>query len=176
MNYIRLGTRADYQILISCRKEMELSEIDIVAHQEPTDFYNELHRLISTAENRLVLSALYLGSGTKEQSLLDSVSSALENNQKLNVLFILDHSRARRGEKSSIDLLSPLVDKFYPRLQVCFYQMPQLKTPPYSWLPYWLQEVAAVYHCKVSEILIFTRNDKTSLLMIGCFMSIVLCF
>jgi CDP-diacylglycerol--glycerol-3-phosphate 3-phosphatidyltransferase len=131
---------------------MELDQIDIVAHREPEDFYNELRRLIASAQHRLVLSALYLGSGHKEQSLLQEVSSALESNQKLSVLFILDHSRARRGEKSSIDLLAPLVDKFYPRLQVCFYQMPQLKSAPYSWLPFWLQEVVAVYHCKVRPV------------------------
>lgn len=128
---------------------MELDQIDIVAHKEPEDFYNELRRLIANAQHRLVLSALYLGSGHKEQSLLQDVSSALENNQSLSVLFILDHSRARRGEKSSIDMLAPLVDRFFPRLQVCFYQMPQLKSAPYKWLPFWLQEVVAVYHCKV---------------------------
>lgn len=128
--------------------ELDQSHVDIVAHDAPEDFYRELRRLIGGAKEHLVISALYLGSGEKEQDLLNDITSALEKNDKLSVLVILDHSRARRGEKSSIDLLSPLVDKFSSRIQVCFYQMPQLTKPPYAWLPYWVQEIVAVYHCK----------------------------
>lgn len=156
---------------------MNFDELDIVVHAEPADYYAELRRLIQCANEHIILSALYLGSGPKEAQLLEDVAAALEAKPNLTIAFILDHSRARRGEKSSIDLLSPLVNRFHPRLKVSFYQMPQLRSAPYAWLPFWLQEVVAVYHCKVwrNIFTVFLSIKSNSYFLLGPLTKLVLC-
>lgn len=141
---------------------MHFNDLSLTTHAEPENFYSELRRLIANARSRIVISALYLGSGDKEKLLLKDIESALESNPELKISFLLDHSRARRGGQSSITLLSPLVDRFGARLSVSFYQMPLLRTAPYCWLPFWLQEVVAVYHCKVLILSLFTFSGQYS--------------
>ena len=47
---------------------------------EPSEFYEELCRRAKTAKKRIVLASLYLGTGEKEQRLLDSIEESLRAN------------------------------------------------------------------------------------------------
>lgn len=117
----------------------------------PTEFYETLRKMIATAEDSVILSALYMGSGHLEAQLLKDLHQALSDEKRpnLKIKLIFDHSRAQRGgDRSSLRLLSPLITQFPGRIEVFLYQMPQLREFPFSYLPGQLKEVVAVYHCK----------------------------
>jgi CDP-diacylglycerol--glycerol-3-phosphate 3-phosphatidyltransferase len=109
---------------------------------------------ISAAENTIILSALYLGNGTLEKELIQVLEDAVKdvkNRPNLSISLIFDHSRAQRGSKSSLDLLSPLLalsSSSPSRFSVYLYEIPLLRHFPYSSLPPELKEIAAVYHVK----------------------------
>ena len=83
---------------------------------EPTDFYEELCQRVKTAETRVVLASLYLGTGEKEQHLLNSIEESLQkSNGDVRVKFLLDYSRANRLDvkgASSCTMLKPLLQKY----------------------------------------------------------------
>jgi hypothetical protein len=155
-------------------KGFDLKEVEIQVHETPNDFYLELRRLVKVAKRHVYLSALYLGSGQREKQLIEDIGGALQENSELQVTFLLDHSRARRGGESSIDLLTPLLLQFPHRLRVHFYQMPQLRNAPYCWFPYWLQEIVAVYHCKVIKCNEFKTSYHLLLLLLLSLMIITI--
>ena len=80
---------------------------------EPTDFYEELCQRAKTAKKRVVLASLYLGTGEKEQRLLNSIEESLQNSSDVRVKFLLDYSRGNRLVKgaSSCTMLKPLLQK-----------------------------------------------------------------
>jgi CDP-diacylglycerol--glycerol-3-phosphate 3-phosphatidyltransferase len=156
-------------------REISIDETDysFAVLETPTDFYQKLIELIQNAENEIVLSALYLGSKAREVALLDELAKVLSEKPNLKVKLIFDHSRSHRDPKS-LKLLTGLLGKFPGRIQVLLYEMPQLRSLPFSLLPVQLKEVAAVYHCKfmicdkkviltgsnLSEEYFVTRQDR----------------
>ena len=85
---------------------------------EPSNFHAELCTRAENANHRAVFATLYLGTGNKEQVLVDSVLKGLEKSDgKLKVKFLLDFSRGTRdvqGQSSCTKLL-PLVEKYKVR-------------------------------------------------------------
>jgi CDP-diacylglycerol--glycerol-3-phosphate 3-phosphatidyltransferase len=122
--------------------------------ETPTEFYNTLRERIKTAQNTIILSALYLGNGKLEKQLIQDLEDAIkdiENRPNLSISLIFDHSRAQRGPNSSLDLLSPLLSlasSSPSRFSVYLYEVPLLRHFPYSYLPAEMKEIAAVYHVK----------------------------
>ena len=117
----------------------------------PTDFYDTLLRLISTAKSRVLLSALYLGTkGRKESRLLQALEDALSLNQKLQISMIFDYSRCSRNDGDVIRSLQPLVSRYgCKRLSVHFYRMPQVENSRIlNYLPSPADEITAVFHAK----------------------------
>ena len=82
---------------------------------EPSDFHAALCTRAENVKQRAVFATLYLGTGSKEQTLVDCVSKGLENSDgKVKVKFLLDYSRGTRDVKgqSSCTKLLPLVQKY----------------------------------------------------------------
>lgn len=128
--------------------------------QKPSDFYQALESLITTAKTRLVISALYLGEGHLEAHLLDLIDDAISS-KSLKVDIILDHSRFQRDSQSTVRTrLCKIIASHPQNITISLYEMPQLRSFPVSQLPYWLKEIAAVYHCKVRTIMMSLHSAK----------------
>ena len=88
---------------------------NVVVLTEPTEYHKELCARASNVRRRAIFASLYLGTGYKEQALVDSVERSLEKfNGNLKVRFLLDYSRGTRDVKgqSSCSKLLPLVEKY----------------------------------------------------------------
>ena len=82
---------------------------------EPSEFHAELCARAENVKERAVFATLYVGTGSKEQTLIESVHKALENtNGNIKVKFLLDYSRGTRDVKcqSSCTKLLPLLKKY----------------------------------------------------------------
>ena len=81
---------------------------------DPKQFYSELCNRSSGAKHRIVMSALYLGTGEQAQNLVQCVEQSLKKS-KTRTLFLLDFCRGNRqmgGGKSSVSMLRPLLQDF----------------------------------------------------------------
>lgn len=79
---------------------------------EPTSFYSTILDKIKLASRRLTLSALYIGSGPKEDVLIKTICDNLRHNKCLSVDILLDANRARRqntDKRSSVLALDELL-------------------------------------------------------------------
>lgn len=77
----------------------------------PDSFYTTLIDHVRRSQERIILSALYLGTGPKEQTLIDEIEKAMKNNENLRVNIILDPNRGTRLDQdgnSSKSILSKL--------------------------------------------------------------------
>ncbi len=83
--------------------------------QKPEQFYQELCTRATESRKRIVISALYLGTGDKAQHLVDCVKSSLQSSKgQTRITVLLDHCRGNRvvDGKSSCTMLLPLVQGF----------------------------------------------------------------
>ena len=121
----------------------------------PSEFYGALVDGIERAERRVTLASLYLGTGEKEQRLVQALHSRMAAQPALEATVVLDHNRGLRrgrgGEPTSADMLAPLVRDHRAASAVGFYLMPQLRGAV-RWIPSkyrrGLAEGAAVQHLK----------------------------
>ena len=84
---------------------------DIEILDTPTDFFNTLLSLVSTATQHLTLSSLYLGTGPLETQLVAAIQRRCEQQPQLKVHILLDYYRGTRDVSghSSITALQPLL-------------------------------------------------------------------
>jgi len=125
------------------------SQIKII--HEPKHFYQELVNQTLNSRNRIVMSALYLGTDLKEKKLVEAVRESLDNNDKLRVKMLLDWCRGTRVVKnqSSCSLLSQLKMTADQRCQLYFYHTPHLRGLLKRILPSKWNETVGLQHCKV---------------------------
>lgn len=137
---------------------------DVAFLKEPCDFYQSLLDGIGRARRRIALASLYLGSSKLETDLVDALHSALSKNSSLQVTFLLDCMRGRRGgkvptnaeaadksiaiPKSSLKLLQPLVEQFPDRFHVTLYHTPDLRGVWKKVIPNTYNESIGVSHIK----------------------------
>lgn len=123
---------------------------DIAIIGDPKSFFNSLIEQIRLAENRICLSALYLGVNSKESSIVNNLDNQIQNKRNLGVSIALDSNRASRRDKdgrSSISILDRLVDN--PR-----FSLNLIETRRRSFLNWILSriqkwnEIASTYHAK----------------------------
>lgn len=79
----------------------------------PQDFYNHLRNSYASAKNRIILAALYIGTGILEREMIDVIASAASRRNHITVDVIVDAARGRRMEKdgkSSLSMLAPLLE------------------------------------------------------------------
>ena len=125
------------------------SQIKII--NEPKHFYQELVNHSMKSKNRIVMSALYLGTDQKEKKLVETIKDSLARNDKLRVKFLLDWCRGTRmvkGESSS-SLLCQLKSTADARCQMSFYHTPHLRGWVKRLLPSKWNETVGLQHCKV---------------------------
>lgn len=125
------------------------SQIKII--QEPSHFYQELVNRSLTSKNRIVMSALYLGTDKKEKRLVEAMGDSLQKHENLRVKVLLDWCRGTRmvkGESSS-SLLAQLKRTADERCQMSFYHTPYLRGWVKSVLPSKWNETVGLQHCKV---------------------------
>lgn len=116
--------------------------------KEPSEFLECLKRLARNSRKRIVWASLYLGTGEKEQELVDSVETALKNSQSLKVRLLLDYTRGTRGDPNSCTMLKKLL-RFGNQCEVYLFHTPKLR----NWLKFLLpprwNEVVGVQHMKI---------------------------
>ena len=86
---------------------------------EPHSFYNLLLRQIENANERIVLSSLYLGTGLLEKNLVQVLQKRLQEKPNLKVKILLDCTRGSRGKINSRQMLLPLLKNFENSCKVC---------------------------------------------------------
>lgn len=72
----------------------------IYSISEPNLFYQTIIENINTANRRILLSALYLGVGSKERNIVEALQFQLQNHEKLRIQFLLDSRRGTRRDSS----------------------------------------------------------------------------
>ena len=125
------------------------SQIKII--QEPEQFYQELLNRISSSKSRIVMAALYLGTGKMEKMLMERIGETLKKQQDLRVKILLDWCRGTRlvDEESSASVLAPLKSQGDERCQVTMYHTPYLRGLLKWLLPSKMNEMVGLQHCKV---------------------------
>lgn len=115
--------------------------------------------MIRNAKHRVHLASLYVGTGNgeEEREFLDALASV---DSDVQVRILLDENRATRLVKSSKKEKTSSAEAVYQSLQQrssdCgVYLFPALPEPRRSLLPSPLNEIAGVFHIKVSNLALF---------------------
>ena len=74
--------------------EVQSSQIKII--NDPQEYYLALHKLAADAEQRISMSALYLGTGKLEKYLVEKLNQKVKNNADLRLTVLLDYMRGTR--------------------------------------------------------------------------------
>eukprot|EP00088_Acartia_fossae_P038693 TRINITY_DN4013_c0_g1_i10.p1 TRINITY_DN4013_c0_g1~~TRINITY_DN4013_c0_g1_i10.p1 ORF type:complete len:470 (+),score=63.70 TRINITY_DN4013_c0_g1_i10:43-1452(+) len=125
------------------------SQIRVIS--QPADFYQELLTRSGSSSKRIVMASLYLGTGSKENSLVQRIQTSLVDKPSLRGNFLLDWCRGTRvtGGVSSASTLAPLLDKFQTRFRVFMYHTPHLRGLYKKYLPARWNETIGLQHCKI---------------------------
>ncbi|RVE59812.1 hypothetical protein OJAV_G00192210 [Oryzias javanicus] len=121
----------------------------------PEQFYQAMKARIKTAQKRVVMASLYLGTGRMEQELVDCIEEALERSEKsthspgLKVSILLDYTRGSRGQVNSRTMLLPLLQRFTSQMRVSLYHTPDLRGLLRLLVPQRFNETIGVQHIKV---------------------------
>ena len=118
--------------------------------QDPGEFYNTLNKQARTAQKRIVLASLYLGSGSLEKDLVSSIHDSVRNKEnKVSVEVLLDYSRGSRGEINSRTMLLPMLKEYKDQVTVSLYHSPDLRGWIKWILPERWNEIVGLNHLKV---------------------------
>lgn len=91
------------------------SSSDIRLLESPDEFYHTLLSLTQGAQQRVLLSSLYMGTGPHEEKLVETILQRMEQQPHLRVNVLLDYLRGTRlvGAEghSSVTALAPLMQQ-----------------------------------------------------------------
>ncbi|SCU98907.1 LADA_0H16094g1_1 [Lachancea dasiensis] len=138
-------------------------EIEVLS--SPSSFYNTLKEKILSAEERIFIASLYIG--TSQQELMSCISTALDANPRLRVYFLVDGLRGTREAPGncSASLLSKLVKKHNARVDVRLYRTPELTKIKESLIPKRFNEGIGLQHMKIygvdDEVILSGANLST---------------
>ena len=148
--------------LVSLCRGFEVNGDDITILRSPSEFFDALVDGARTAEKRITLAALYVGTGELERNLVNTVAETASRHPGLQVRVLVDHSRGSRLVKgvaeggqtddtgsvppSTTSMLLPLLELDDAR--VGYLQMPQLQGVRKQNLPARYKEGIAVSHLK----------------------------
>lgn len=122
------------------------SKINIIT--DPRKFYDTLCERFKSANHRISVASLYIGTGAMERRLLEvTKTSVTSRNLKFNVL--LDYQRGTRGEINSRTLLQEFVNELPDRCNVFLYQTPRLQGSWSKALPARYNEIVGLQHMKL---------------------------
>ena len=125
---------------------------DIEILSTPTEFYQCLIEEASNANDRILISTLYIGQGEREKNLINTIKNSLKNNENLKVSMIMDCSRSTRNmdkNLSSLHTLLPLFDNHNnnPNVNIHLFRTPNLKGI-WNYFPERSKEIVGVHHIK----------------------------
>eukprot|EP00095_Tigriopus_kingsejongensis_P005869 maker-scaffold38_size502422-snap-gene-2.20 protein:Tk05869 transcript:maker-scaffold38_size502422-snap-gene-2.20-mRNA-1 annotation:"GI22216" len=125
------------------------SQIKIIT--EPSAFFAELCQRASSAQRRITLSALYLGTGAKEHQLVDAIHENVRAREGLQVRFLLDYFRGNRiaGGQSSCTMLQKLKATRQDTCRIALYHTPVLRGFKKRILPQRYNETYGLQHTKL---------------------------
>ncbi|XP_022084996.1 CDP-diacylglycerol--glycerol-3-phosphate 3-phosphatidyltransferase, mitochondrial-like [Acanthaster planci] len=121
----------------------------------PQEYFETLKERMETCRRRVVLAALYLGTGTQEEELVVSLYEACRRSRLANsstpleVQILLDCTRGSRGKHNSRTMLLPLLRNFQPEVRVSLYHTPDLRGFLKKMIPERYNEVIGLSHLKV---------------------------
>ncbi|KAL0946472.1 hypothetical protein HGRIS_012689 [Hohenbuehelia grisea] len=132
---------------------------------EPAQFYTKLLSMIETAERRIFISSLYIGS--EELELIEALRLALQRSANLEVVLQLDLNRSTRpGKSSTAHILLPLLREFPERVHVSLFRSPKLSGIMARFVPPRFNEGWGTWHAKIygadNDVLISGANLNKS--------------
>eukprot|EP00042_Codosiga_hollandica_P051548 m.634636 g.634636 ORF g.634636 m.634636 type:complete len:487 (+) comp58303_c0_seq7:2-1462(+) len=117
----------------------------------PSEFYSTLRDGIKTAQKRVVLAALYLGTTKHDTDLIKEIEGFANRTQHTggSIRLLFDWTRGTRGQVNSATITHPLVQQFGHMCDVSLYHTPELRhiwkrilVPPFN-------EIISLTHVKI---------------------------
>eukprot|EP00117_Sycon_ciliatum_P016253 scpid62027/ scgid4597/ CDP-diacylglycerol--glycerol-3-phosphate 3-phosphatidyltransferase, mitochondrial; Phosphatidylglycerophosphate synthase 1 len=163
----------DYEFLSNHAPGFPVDGNTVEVLREPIDFYRTVQNGVRSAKKRVVLASLYLGTGEREQALVDSLAENLTSNPNLRSLVLVDGCRGSRGSANTRTMLAPLLNtanarppvqtkstvaepscaeracSAASRLHVALYQTPELPNWIRWLVPHKYNEVPSLQHMKI---------------------------
>lgn len=132
---------------ISPRFEVSSEQIDIL--KDPKEFYQTLKNKISTANERVFISSLYIG--RNQDDLISCISDALKKKPSLKVFILTDALRGTREapSKSSASLLAQLMKNYENQVDIRMYHTPHLNGINKAIVPRRFNEGFGLQHMKI---------------------------
>lgn len=140
-----------FEWLRFCAPQFKVDGDNIQVLYTPKSFHCKLKQEASKARKRIVLAALYLGTGELEKELIQAVigvAKLTKNQVKVDIL--LDCVRGSRGLVNSKTMLKQLMEQYKDsgNLQIALYHTPKLRGMLKSCLPGRYNEIVGVAHLK----------------------------
>jgi CDP-diacylglycerol--glycerol-3-phosphate 3-phosphatidyltransferase len=121
----------------------------------PIDFYETILKEIELASNKIILTALYFGSGEQEQKIVTAINNALMAKSQLTFTCIFDYNRSSRDNFKALNALNQLKKSFPDRVNVNLFRTHAHSSSPFlskllqTWVPRPdFHEILGVFHCK----------------------------
>ncbi|KAJ3828828.1 CDP-diacylglycerol-glycerol-3-phosphate 3-phosphatidyltransferase [Lentinula raphanica] len=115
---------------------------------QPSEFYSALLNMIRSAEERIFLSSLYIGSS--ESELISTLRQRLTEKESLQLYVHLDFNRSTRPDPSSTaNILLPLLRAFPDRVHVSLFRSPSLRGIMARIVPPRFNEGWGTWHAKI---------------------------
>ena len=137
--------------------EVLSSQIQILSN--PTDYYLALHKLVNDAQQRISMTALYMGTGKLEKYLVEKVQAKIRDNDEIKVTLLMDYMRGTRIGRdgdSTLGHLKPIkVENFNRPVRVGFYHNPETGLLKGKFANGPLREIFGVHHMKLN---VFDNN------------------
>lgn len=174
-NQIKSFARARYLPVIPIKAK------DVTLVKNPDSFYELILSKTKSCKKKLALSALYLGTGAKEKTIVEEIYKSLAREQDLSVNLVLDAHRATRKDVNGVSSITAL-EKLLPHKNV---RLSLVETRSYdSMIDRFLRrfqkwnELSSTYHTKfllfdedvlitganLSEIYFENRQDRYMLI------------
>nr|CAG4640991.1 EOG090X08SX [Eulimnadia texana] len=118
----------------------------------PEEFYQTLISKTEKSTKRIVFASLYLGTGSLEKKLVDSVEKNLKeksDEEKPRVQILLDATRGSRGSQNSRKMLLNLLQNFSENVSVHMYHTPALRGLMKTLIPERYNETIGLQHMKI---------------------------
>lgn len=159
---------ANLHHLLSARAPcIPVASQDVRVLSSPTEFYDTILELVRSSQKRVLLSSLYLGTGSHELALVAALRARMAEQPDLQVDVLLDFLRGTRqvgaDKQSSVTAVRPLLQEYASegkpsRFRLSLVHVPPPAPPVISALRAWLErtfftgnktrEITGVHHMK----------------------------
>lgn len=136
--------------LVNAAPCFPVSVRNITILTEPQQFYNAILQGCREARRRVTLASLYLGNGSLEEKIIESIATNPEFSEgRLEVNVLIDFTRGSRGVTNSRTLLLSLLQENRASCEVSLYHTPVLRGLTKRMVPNRWNEIFGLQHMKV---------------------------